>query len=1033
MKYLTHKKRLTIFTGLFFTVFFWTSCSYADIFLFKRSDSITIRAIVPSDIDLNTCELNMERECPIDIYGNNFTPRMKLNAQLFFNDRPNDRRDWQYRFINSNHVRANVPLMNRDALVRIAFSSRDHGSSNVYRFKITGFNASVCGDGVITGNELCDDASENGEPNHCNARCSDITPPVCGNGVMESGEQCDDDNNTSGDGCSDTCAEERGDDPDGGSSQGSTVAVLEVQAPTNQEFFLHGTFPLPKQTFCPGMNVEPFKVRQLDGIVVKAQTEVSAWYPDAENDCASSVEIMAKVSRGNAVPGAMIEFPVIFDPSEATNPAGPNADASEILTHGITLPDELSTLLHPGKIKIVTKDVFNNDYHLDLLNGPAERYKEGPVSNQVRTFNLARPIDATNPNVLPNLFGVHAFIQTVKNSDLLVVDLLFSNAQCNLENTTDSSGASNYMLFQHIKMNLPHGWKVYGINDPFFDNTPVAEGSSGYDSFNIISPFSDGTMQVMPKGAHFMRRLVIGKTGKDAESKDILDRYGLGFVKDASDADGNPYWSWWSIGNYYPHMLTLPHLDHLGPTPEAAKANIRQAMITKKDWLENMMTTGQSLQGVSPVPYGTCGWHQGYGQKGTGLNPGGDEIRGFEGGYAAYAASREGITYYDTVKRMRDVRQNNYLFRNDGRPLEKRDVPATCGTPQQESQSLVLDFTTLQPIATDNTEPCYFNSQQATSHYNYALANGLLPACLSDIQNMPVLLTSHMIRWHRTFGPLIYLTNDSLTKFEASEQGYLSEMAKTTSPKINWDNKCVASYGSLYEKRLRVDANPHTGDDISRIDGWTMHNMSMAYHTAQDPVERQKLHYWFDEYTDILSKAQITSNGIFNSRKNTNMPDHLSMLYFHETYVAQGLFTVLQSVYKDSNAEKEEKARQALLLATRTSTLPVYWSMGICNKPYWRIGTAPVSDPANPYAPTNIPLDALDGPCGASDLVIPIEFTNGIVLDQNPGEYLAATETLVGEEDIITAARGYLTLNFENSYNEWVLYLGALEKLFGHN
>jgi len=48
-----------------------------------------------------------------------------------------------------------------------------------------------CGDGLINGNEVCDDGGSNGQPNHCNGSCSGQTPAVCGNGVKEGSEQCD--------------------------------------------------------------------------------------------------------------------------------------------------------------------------------------------------------------------------------------------------------------------------------------------------------------------------------------------------------------------------------------------------------------------------------------------------------------------------------------------------------------------------------------------------------------------------------------------------------------------------------------------------------------------------------------------------------------------------------------------------------------------------------------------------------------------------------------------------------------------------
>ena len=88
----------------------------------------------------------------------------------------------------------------------------------------------VCGNGTVTGAEMCDDGNTiNGDG--CSAACA-IEPPytcavgppagpcgsggpnsvvgICGNGIVQSGEICDDGNTVSGDGCSATCTIESG-------------------------------------------------------------------------------------------------------------------------------------------------------------------------------------------------------------------------------------------------------------------------------------------------------------------------------------------------------------------------------------------------------------------------------------------------------------------------------------------------------------------------------------------------------------------------------------------------------------------------------------------------------------------------------------------------------------------------------------------------------------------------------------------------------------------------------------------------------
>jgi cysteine-rich repeat protein len=77
----------------------------------------------------------------------------------------------------------------------------------------------VCGDGVVSTGETCDDGGTTGG-NGCSATCQvesgwtcsgapSICTPICGDTLVLGGEQCDDGNTTNGDGCTSTCLTER--------------------------------------------------------------------------------------------------------------------------------------------------------------------------------------------------------------------------------------------------------------------------------------------------------------------------------------------------------------------------------------------------------------------------------------------------------------------------------------------------------------------------------------------------------------------------------------------------------------------------------------------------------------------------------------------------------------------------------------------------------------------------------------------------------------------------------------------------------
>ena len=78
----------------------------------------------------------------------------------------------------------------------------------------------ICGDGIITGDQECDDGNiRNGDG--CSSECQieegwecsgepSVCNPICGDGLIYGDEECDDGNTISGDGCADACEVEPG-------------------------------------------------------------------------------------------------------------------------------------------------------------------------------------------------------------------------------------------------------------------------------------------------------------------------------------------------------------------------------------------------------------------------------------------------------------------------------------------------------------------------------------------------------------------------------------------------------------------------------------------------------------------------------------------------------------------------------------------------------------------------------------------------------------------------------------------------------
>jgi uncharacterized protein (TIGR03382 family) len=81
------------------------------------------------------------------------------------------------------------------------------GGWTIDDFCVVAYGAAVCGDGVLTGTEICDDGAGNSDtaPDACRTSCQ---PASCGDGVVDQGEQCDDGNAINDDGCDTSCTGE---------------------------------------------------------------------------------------------------------------------------------------------------------------------------------------------------------------------------------------------------------------------------------------------------------------------------------------------------------------------------------------------------------------------------------------------------------------------------------------------------------------------------------------------------------------------------------------------------------------------------------------------------------------------------------------------------------------------------------------------------------------------------------------------------------------------------------------------------------
>jgi fibro-slime domain-containing protein len=81
--------------------------------------------------------------------------------------------------------------------------------SSSFRLTLAGFDTAksectpICGDGIVSLGEQCDDGVNDGGYGECAPNC--VIGPYCGDGIVQDAEPCDDGNRISGDGCSASC------------------------------------------------------------------------------------------------------------------------------------------------------------------------------------------------------------------------------------------------------------------------------------------------------------------------------------------------------------------------------------------------------------------------------------------------------------------------------------------------------------------------------------------------------------------------------------------------------------------------------------------------------------------------------------------------------------------------------------------------------------------------------------------------------------------------------------------------------------
>lgn len=667
---------------------------------------------------------------------------------------------------------------------------------------------------------------------------------------------------------------------------GTTYGELEVELPNATSFLLHGTLPLVAGTYPRVDHQNPFAILDYDGTAKACQVEIVSKYSSLQRHGADVVELIAQVRRDPALPpGTRTTYEVVvgYTP-ETVAPA--SASVNDLITGPVNVMNSVVGLLqNPASIEIATRDVFGHRYSMRPLEaqGGIETRRYGDLHSQVRTYGTLlpdSPVSGTS-GTLPHLMGVHSYISSLSNEQVVLLDVRFNNGADGDDPTDSIDDANKQVYWDSLDIIVPTGWVVLSAFDnPFWGNVNPIH-AAGRTTYKLVEPLPGNKLHVMPEQGQFHRRLALCPAGVEPRARFILEQEGLGFCIRGRNSDGEPYFSWWntSTARYFPQAFLLPSLEHIGDS------SVRATLNSELNTLVNRVASGTGT-GSYPVQSDVLGWAHPFGVQYGGMT-GGDEIFLWQGVRTAEVAEVAGYRKLQLHHRMHTDRQPNVLYGKDGEPTRLEDWLKGSGS----NQYIDFDFY-MKPIG--SKDPFGYKSApqfQVTA----ASSQNRTPPYQSNILGYEAHDEQHLVRYLHAPLTLAWLGNDALAKDDIEMQAELVELSYHMY--ANNSGGHAQQTGMLWDRQY-VDGNPGAGFRFGRGEGWAIHAMNAAYRTGDEAFRADKKP-WYDDLRDLVVDGQANCSGFLQSNIS---PKFLNGLYRARQNVEQAILEnairgVVQSVY----------------------------------------------------------------------------------------------------------------------------------------
>jgi len=772
----------------------------------------------------------------------------------------------------------------------------------------------------------------------------------------------------------------------------NVVAVLDVDAPGQNAFVLHGTVPVPPGTYPRADGLMPLSILDFDGTIVPTQIEIVSRYP-RDTDGADVVELLGRVRvPPGTTAGTRLTYKIVD-----------NYHSKTFLAVDPVVGKMVNT---PGSMMVVAKDCFGHQYgtfvytpgRQPFINGLAEIERNGAGAKTVRTYGVMLP---TTGNIGPptgalsHLFGVHSYLTGWDGEDELTLDLRINNGPTNNDKNSSIDDILGDVYYESLELWLPKGWTVVQQGpDPLF-GASTSQGS--WTSFAIVEATPDGKMHFFPSQGQFHRRFAICKVGNEAKAQRFVDNQMLGFCQDGtSPTSGQQLWSWWNpqTARYFPQRHALPDLAH-----------VQTALKTK--YIEGILTPLlAALQSGNPMTPGVVttprlGYAHPWGAPYGGVT-GGGEIFMFDGVVTADMASQRGYLLSSLTHRTYQDRQPDIFFNKDGSPTCVEDWL------QPSANGLHTNMNFYETLKA-GPDPFGFN-QIDPYQVNYVVQKGLVPQYQQALVGFHPVDLQHTIRTTRASKVLAWLGNDPLAKDDLRMRAELFRLGFH-----QYNNNAAGTFagGGLKGLANQAKVNPGKGLGIGRGLGWGLDTTNCAY-AFGDTNYRQTLLPWYQILTDALTSGQFTCNGFIMSKESAKV---LGGLYkarqqYEHAIMENSWRGALETVLRGVDPAREAEMKSVIGKATLAMISPMSWDP-VSSGPWGQVAVAPL----NTGAPTTPYCGLPNPPGGTSQGVDKFQcwssFAYGFDITGDQNLLLRASEMLGGGDLKLKMLAGGLN-NIEN-------------------